>query len=170
MPLLGPMKRPPNGLRASAIFFATIPRVSARTGMPSGITASITTDMEKRTWRSFSRCSRHALPSNSNAATLLLAGSEGTQVSKAKTLSPGKDEPSVSIQNPGWRTGGISPCRGELTPEELGRYVPYWTITDQDPLEQHPALNRSSADAGRFLNGTGSIRNYSFMDTLPSFR
>ena len=30
MPLLGPMKRPPNGLRASAIFFATIPRVSAK--------------------------------------------------------------------------------------------------------------------------------------------
>ena len=27
-----------------------------------------------------------------------------------------------------------------------GRYVPHWTITDQDTLENYPALHRSSTD------------------------
>ena len=55
----------------------------------------------------------------------------------------GEDATSVSgIQNPGL-ADLLSRHVEENEQVRTRRYVPYWTITDQDTLEQHPALHRS---------------------------
>ena len=65
------------------------------------------------------------------------------RLSEAKPLSLGQDAPSVpGVPNPGL-ADLLSRHVEENAQARTRRYVPYWTITDQDTLERHPALHRS---------------------------